>query len=325
MARTDRIGDVVLSTPVLTALKQSFHRPFVAMLLQPYAVDVVSGHPDVDQIIIDTRPDGSGFWQLARQIRKLKFDAILVLHPTARLALVGLVAGIPLRLGTGYRLYSVFFNRKIYLHRKKSDGHEVDLNLALVKKLGAHLDSVQFKFHVPEIARQKIASLLTEFAIQPDQPFVVLHPGSGGSAPVWPIQAFAELADQIAEHLHLPVVLTGSEKERDQVQTIWHQTKRKPFSLVGRLNIKELAALLQRCQVLVANSTGPLHLANAVGTQVVGLYCPKRPFFPERWGPYGQADAVITPVLTEACEKSCCMDRISVAQVLEMITRKVLA
>lgn len=295
------------------------------MLVQPYATEVVSGHPDVDQILTDDRPDRIGLAQLAGEIRKLKFDAIIVLHPTARLALLGFLAGVPLRLGTGYRLYSVFFNRKVYLHRKKSAQHEVDLNLALVKNIGAHLAPVQFKLHIPEMAHQKIAALLAEFEIMPDQRFVVLHPGSGGSAPVWPIQAFAELADQIAEHLHLPVILTGSNKEQDQVTRVCAQTKRKPFSLAGRLNIKELAALLHRCQVCVANSTGPLHIANAVGTKVIGLYCPKRPFFPERWGPYGQSEAVITPTLTDDCEKTCCMERIPVAQVMDMITRKVLS
>ncbi len=294
--RTDRIGDVILSTPVLTEIKKHFDSSFTAMMLNPYTKDVVSGHPDVDKIIIDDM-DGihkgiSGLKKLVTELKEYRFDAALVLHPTPRLALLCFLGGIPVRAGTGYRYYSFLFNKKIYRHRKTSGRHELDLNLEILSAVGVRPGKVAFKFFIPDKAEQKINTLLKANNITGH--FVVLHPGSGGSALDWPAESFGQLAAQIQKKLKLPVVATGSASESELIDLIEQQAP-GIIRLDGQLNIKELAALLKKSSLVVANSTGPLHLAVAVGADVIGLYCTKTACGPERWGPYGRADSVILP------------------------------
>jgi len=320
--RTDRIGDVVLSTPVLTALRQAFPSAFIAMMVRPYTRELVSGHPHADEILLD---DGSGehaglagFFRLLRLVRSSRFDTVLLLHPSLRLALLCFLAHIRHRTGTGYRAYSFLFNHRLFHHRRKSGRHELDLNLDLARALGAPLDHIGFYLHIPEEAHRAVASRLEELGISPGSGFVVLHPGSGGSAMDWPLSGFAILADRIQEELSLAIVITGNKAEAPLVDRLCSMMQSKPKRLDGALSIKELLALLSRAHLLVANSTGPLHMAVAVGCPVVGLYCPLAACAPVRWGPYGHLDSVLTPPLP-ACGK-CTGERCAHSNCMELIT-----
>ncbi len=332
VVRTDRIGDVVLSTPVLTAIKSSYPGAYVAMLVREYTREVVADHPDLDEVIIDD-PNGChrgfGLWRLASQLKEHRFDVALVLHPTFRLAFLSWLAGIPVRAGSGYRAYSFLFNRKIYQHRKNSGRHELDLNLEMAAGIGATIDCVQFKFHIPNQAEAKVADLLEQNGISDSRPFVVIHPGSGGSALDWPAEKFGQLADAIQKTLEIPVVITGIKAEAELVSRVQAAAGSPVLRAQGISTIKELAALLRRASLVVANSTGPLHIAVAVGTEVIGLYCPIAPCLPERWGPYHRPNSVIMPPVQlcekckpDRCEHGNCMELITVQQVFELAREK---
>lgn len=320
--RTDRIGDVVLSTPVLTALRRSFPSAFIAMMVRPYTRDVVSGHPHADEIVLDDRPGLNsgiaGFVRLLRMVRRHRFDMALLLHPSFRLALLCFLAGIRFRVGTGYRAYSFLFSRRVYHHRKKSDRHELDLNLDLARAVGARLDQVAFFLHIPDQDRISTESRLRSHGLSSGSAFMVIHPGSGGSAMDWPLSGFAALGDRILGEMGLPVVITGNKAESPLVDRLCSMMYREPLRLDGALSIKELLALLSRARLLVANSTGPLHMAVAVGCPVVGLYCPLAACAPVRWGPYGYPASVLTPPLPP-CRK-CTQARCPSFNCMELIT-----
>lgn len=333
VVRTDRMGDVLLSTPVLSALKYTFPQVFVAILLRTYTFDLVSGHPDADLLMCDDEPSHQrGIRNLVAnvlQLRRHRFDSVLVLHPTFRLALVCWLAGIPHRYGTAYRGYSWLFNHRVKIHRKKSGRHELDLNLQMAEAFGATLPKVEFKFFIPAAANESIQEKLRQQGIVSRQRFVVLHAGSGGSALDWPPEKFAELAVKLYSDLGLTIVLTGSKSEKPLVDRVANNAKCPIVRMDGQLNVKELAALLGYSALVVANSTGPLHLAVAVGADVIGLYCPLLPCRPERWGPYGKLDSVIMPPLeacqicdTAKCRHGNCMELITVEQVLQMAVHK---
>lgn len=326
------MGDVILSTPVLTAIRQSFAGAFTAMLVRPYSQEVVAGHPDLNVVILDDETGAyrgvAGIVKLAQKLKSFRFDVALILHPSFRLALICRLAGIPIRVGTKYRAYSWLFNRRVPVHRKRSGLHEADLNLALAASVGATLDSVQFKFHIPAEARRRVSELLHRKGIDRTQEFVVIHPGSGGSARDWPPEKFARLVGLLQNEAGMPVVLTGSAAEGQLVDWIASESGTEPIRMEGLLNIKELAALLQKSSLVIANSTGPLHLAVAVGTEVIGLYYPLLPFAPSRWGPYNRPDSVITPP-EQACREmkknakdGNCMSLISVKDVYAMAMKK---
>ena len=286
--RTDRIGDVILSTPVPSAIKCSYPGAYISMMVNPYTKQIVSGHPDIDNIILDDREKEhkglAGLIKLARHLRFYHFDVAILLHPTFRLALLCWLAKIPVRVGTAYRAYSWLFNQKLRQHRKKSARHELDLNLDLASVIGARLNQVQFSINIPQKADENVNKILTQKGIASNQPFIVIHAGSGGSALDWPLEKFGRLANRIQTNLAVPVICTGGNKEAAIVDQVVSASKINLIRLDGLLSIKELAALLKRSSLTIANSTGPLHLAVAVGSKVIGLYCPILPCSPNRWG-----------------------------------------
>jgi lipopolysaccharide heptosyltransferase II len=328
VVRTDRLGDVVLSSPVLTALKATWPQCHTAMLLRSYTAELLQGHPDLDQIILESEPLQSAF-SLARRLRAEHFDLALLLHPTFRLALACRLAGIPVRVGTAFRGYSFLFNRRVPQHRKNSGRHELDLNLEIAAAIGARLEQVTFRLAVSETDLLYIRQKLQEVGLAAAQPFVVLHPGSGGSAMDWPPNRFGQLAHQLVSRLDLPVVLTGSSSERELIDRVAAACDTPLIRLDGILSIKQLAALLQQAALVVANSTGPLHIARAFATPVIGLFCPIPACSPQRWGPYGKPESVLLPDVPrcETCsQRSCahynCMDLIPVDQVMALAQKQ---
>ncbi len=300
------------------------------MMVRPYTLDLVSGHPHAEEILLDEaagKHSGlKGFFALVRELRRYQFDTVLVLHPSFRLALLCFLARIPLRVGTGYRAYSCLFNQRVFQHRKKAGRHELELNLDLAKAIGAPLGQITFHLHLPEESVARVRMLLQGKGVAPGQSFVVLHPGSGGSAMDWPLTGFAALAERIRSEMGIAVVVTGSLAESALVDRMIAKMTAPPLRLDGELTIKEMLALLSLASVLVANSTGPLHMAVAVGCRVVGLFCPLGACAPARWGPYGQLDSVLMPPLPPCekckgrrCQNGNCMELISADQVFARV------
>ncbi len=336
--RTDRIGDVLLSTPVLSVLREQAPDSQIAALVSPYAAGAIDGHPALDEIIVDERSERhggpGGFLRLVRDLRERRFDAVLVLHPTTRLALACRLAGIPVRIGTGYRAYGFLFNRRVYEHRRDARRHEVEYNLSLARALFGQAGEAAPEIHVPEAARRAVARRLRQWRVLPEDPLVLLHPGSGGSARNWPEGCFAELAERLSRS-GVRVVVTGSADERDLVGRVAGSLPESVIRVAGELDIKELAALLQASSLCVTNSTGPMHVAAAVGTPTVALFCPIKPCSPVRWGPFGGDHNVLLPAVPDcparhrcignACPHFDCMERISTNDVYEAVRGRLLA
>ncbi len=166
-----------------------------------------------------------------------------------------------------------------------------------------------------------------------DQPFIAVHPGSGGSARDWPIQKFAELLDRIQNSefriQKIKVAVTLGPGEEQLKEKLRAYLKSEPKWVSG-LSLPELAAFLSQAQLLVANSTGPLHIATAVKTKVIGLYCPMIPCHPKRWGPYGPGhSSLIPPVelcrkcIDQRCQEYDCMDKIAVKEVYARVEESI--
>jgi heptosyltransferase III len=326
LVRTDRIGDVVLSLPAASYIKDAYPGCRVTFLAQEYTAPLIQLSPDVDQVICD---DGRSPFELAAKLKSKKFDAAIALHPTARLALALRLAGIPARVGTAYRSYSLLFNRRVRQHRKFSLKHEAEHNLDLVERgLSAappgkqYLPKLEITAELLDRTREKLSPVLDI-----GQPFVAVHPGSGGSARDWPLKNFAELINKIqgAEGGNQKAAVTLGPGEDHIKEKLLGLLKTEPAWVSG-LSLPELASFLSRAKVLVANSTGPLHIAAAAGTRVVGLYCPVIPCHPRRWGPYGPGhEAIIPPVgsCKECSGKNCsdydCMEKITVQEVFDKV------
>jgi heptosyltransferase-2 len=330
VVRTDRVGDVVLSTPVLEAIKARFPESHLVMMVSSYAADVVKGNPNLDDVIIDgheNRHKGTkGFLMLLREIRGGRFDVGILLRPTFRLALLLFLAGIGYRVGTGYRFYQMLFNRKVYVHRKRNLRHEADYNLDLLKPFGIGSEKIAPRVYLSPEEESFAQQVRREFEISPDETVVVIHPGSGDSALNLPAKRFAQVADQLAEKLDAKMLLTGMEREKGLVDCIRKNVRSEVVDLSGRTSLRQLAAVLGNADVVVSGSTGPMHLAAAVGTQTVAIFCPIFAAGPIRWGPYGEGHEVVlppVPVCDKCKPRSCphydCMDKIKAEHVVARV------
>jgi heptosyltransferase-3 len=330
LVRTDRLGDVVLTLPMLPPLRSYYPDAHIALLLNRYTGEIVKGNPYVNELLWYDEPGHPvPFLAMLHLIRSRHFDAAIVVHPTPRLACLVFLARIPLRIGSGYRFYSFLFNRRVYEHRKDAKRHEVEYNLRLLKELECPTQG-RPEFHI-DIGPED--QLVAEKLIDPlnwssGEELVILHPGSGGSAREWPSENFAALASKLMTERTVKVLITGVKGDEEKGQKILDATGNSSLSLVGMLGLKELAALVRRSSLLVSNSTGPIHIAAAVGTPVVGLYPQITPMSAARWGPYTEKKRVLTPNKPIDCSECdprrgdpcACMASITVEEVYNAAT-----
>ncbi|MBM2841553.1 MAG: ADP-heptose:LPS heptosyltransferase, partial [Bacteroidetes bacterium] len=201
LVRTDRLGDVILTLPMLPLLRKRFPDARIDMLLTTYTSELVSGNPYVNEILHYDNADGLiPFRSMLQTIRSRDFDIAIVVHPTPRLAWLVFRAGIPLRIGTGYRYYSVLFNRRVFEHRKDAKRHELEYNLNLLKELDCPIDGEpEFAITIPAEVEAKVEGLLSQLQIDRERELVIIHPGSGGSAREWPAGYFGMLAEKLQD------------------------------------------------------------------------------------------------------------------------------
>lgn len=318
VVRNDRLGDLVLALPVATALKRRFPEARVTYLVSKNTAALVPLAQDIAEVLTDP---GKGVFELAGMLRTYRFDATVLLHPTLRLAAALWLAGIPVRAGTAYRGYSLLFNRRVKQHRKQNAKHELEYNLDLVYQ-GLGFEPVAGERYLPPVLTAP-DELKEKLAKEYGRDFTLIHPGCSGSSKPWPLASFAKLADRIMGTGGRVVISLGP-------QEVDHKARLKNIlktdaGWAENLPLADLVALISLAKVLVTNNTGPLHVAAAVNTKVVGLYCPTCAI--KRWGPYGpRHEAIVPPV--ESCKeckgKNCpeydCMEKITMEEVLAKVT-----
>jgi len=327
VVRTDRMGDVILSTQVLKAIKSSFPKSHVAFMVSPYTKDVLNNNPHLDDVIIDDYKDVhrgiGGFFRLIKKIRGERFDVGVLLHPTFRLAILLFLSGIRYRIGTGYRLYQIFFNRKIYQHRKKNLKHESDYNMDMLKPLGIKAQKILPEVYLSKAEKKFGDQIFEDFGIKKEDTVLAIHPGSGNSSLNLPIKRFAQAADSLIEDMKAKVTITGTGREKGLADLMESYMRNRPINLAGKTNLRQLASLLKRVDVLISNSTGPMHLSVALGTPTVAIFCPIFAAGPIRWGPCGEGHEVIlppVPICFKCKPGSCpyydCMEKIKAEEIV---------
>jgi len=327
--RTDRIGDVILSIPLAEIIKKHYPNCKVSFFVNEYTKDLLLNHPYIDQTItIIEGKSGFKIFDNVELLRKYDFDVALVLYPTFKISLISFLSGIKKRIGTGYRLYSFLFTDKIYEHRKKSLKHEIEYNFTLLKSIGidfnAGINNVKFNLNVSENALSKIEKLLIDKGISNDEKIIIIHPGSGGSAVDLPIEKFKEIVKLINE-TDIKILITGNKSETYICKELI--LNENVFDFSGLLTLEELVALISKSTLLIANSTGPLHIAAALGKYVFGFYPKIKSCSVNRWGPYTEKKFIYEPELDcnncnrKQCEELNCMNYINIKKVIDDIKK----
>lgn len=329
IVRTDRIGDVVLSLPLARIIKQHYPKAKVTFLVRAYTKALVENNYFIDEVII--LKEESTKILIAENIKQLKkknFDTAIIVYPTFKIALITFLSGIKYRVGSGYRLYSFLFNKKVYEHRKDAVKHELEYNLSLLSQLGINhiggTNNVSFDLDVNKSSLNKVESLLGSLGINNKEKFVIIHPGSGGSAVDLPVEKFIELVKMLSDK-KIKIVLTGSENEKEICNQL--VLNELTFNLAGELNLEELIALISKCSLLIANSTGPIHIAAALDKYTFGFYPKVKVCSAKRWGPYTEKKFIYEPEIecnncsVEQCAELNCMNSINVVRVYNDIIK----
>ena len=292
VARIDRIGDVVLSTPIPREIKRAYPESFVAVLVRNYTKDVYINNPNVDEIIVyDQNDDGSkkSFWQLIKTIRSFKFTHAFMLLPNERLNWALFFSGIPKRIGVGHKLYqflsfSKFVDRKKYIPLR----HEADYCLDMVRKIG-----IEPKSNIPEIFLSKeeiIKRDVLRKKIAPNGEMIIgINTTSGKSSPNLTVSEYAKLIKKLSERKEFKILVTDN-KPADELKNIDDVVYPNIGSSL-RNSIINFSAL----DLLISSSTGPTHICSALKVPTISMFCPLPACSPKLWGPLGNKSEIILP------------------------------
>ncbi len=281
ISRTDSIGDVVLTLPVAGVLKKYFPHIKIGFLGRAYTRPVIEACKYVDEFI-----DIKEFLDKRVSICGQAPVAILHVYPSFAIAMRAKKLQIPLQIGTTNRIYHWFTcNKLVKLSRKNSSLHEAVLNLKLLKPLGINEDfgtetmSKFFGLTRIEPLQESFSNLIDESRYN-----LILHPKSQGNTREWGTDYFTELI-QLLSNDRYKIFISGTQQERQMIQVLFDSVGDKVTDITGTMNLGQFISFIAHCDGIVANSTGPLHIAAALGKDVLGIYPPIRPMHPQRWAP----------------------------------------
>ena len=323
MIKLRAVGDVLLASIVLQNLRAAFPEARIDVLTERAGKDVVAGHPAVNEVVVYDRSRMSGL-QLILSVRKRQYDLVIDLFGNPRTALLTRLSGARVRVG--YRFRGRAYAYTIITEPRSATVHNTQFNLDALEAMGVPIVDRNLRFTPQEEHRSYVSAFLEREGL-PGRTLVALNAGGGWYTKRWRNESFAELADRIAGGYGWTVVLPWGPGQLPDVEAIANRTTSKPF-VPPATNLPQLAALFEKCAFVVSNDSGPMHLAAAVGTPVLGIFGPTKP---ELQGPYGSHNATVRLDgleclgcnLTECPIGNPCMVNLSVETVLESFDRLV--
>jgi heptosyltransferase-2 len=287
VVQTSFLGDVVLTTPLVTALRCAAAPRRLAVMVRPEAVPLVRGHPDVDHVLVDDkRGHDRGLRGALRTVRRLRaehFDVAVSPHRSLRTALVLAAAGIPRRIGFTESRGALLYHERVRRDRRL---HDVQRNLALATPFGAPASEAPLHVPVAADAAARAAALLPSG----DGPLVGVAPGSVWATKRWGASGFAAVVRGLAEDGARCVIL-GAPDEAPLAEAVRRLSGGRATVLAGRTDLATLVAVIDRLAVLVANDSAPMHVACARGVPVVAVFCATTPAL--GYGPWGERVTVV--------------------------------
>ena len=297
LIRTDRIGDVVLSTPAIKAVRDSYPDSYIAVMVKPYAKDIVEGNPYLNEVIVYDK-DGvhnSFFATLifGLGLRRKRFDTAVILHPTNRSHIVAFLAGIPNRVGYEKKM-AFLLTKKINDKKFLGEKHELDYTLDILKNIGVVPKDRDLYVPVKSSSENAINIKLAREGKSGSGLLIAVHPGASCPSKRWPAERFALLIDRLKERYEFQIVVVAGPADAAEAAELKKNLKSDVINLSGKTSVGELAALFKKCRLFISNDSGPVHIASAVGTPCVVIFGRKqRGLGPKRWGPTGKSDIVL--------------------------------
>ena len=348
------LGDVLFSTPAIKALRKKFPQSSISCLILPRVKDVLEGNPDINELIVnDEEALHKGFWgkmRLANELKKKKFDMAVLFHRSFTRAMLVYLAGISRRVGYSTWKRRFLLSDPIPMPPKDSQ-HRVDYYLGIVKPLaiapplagwpvGCLAEDRHYEFFTSAGDDKFIEKIFLEEGIIEEDFIVCLNPGGNWGPKRWPKENFSRLADSLIDEYKAKVIFSGSEDDVSLIKEIARLMKHTPIITAGKTNLKQSACLFKKAGLVISADSGPLHIAAAVGANVIALFGPTLPAIT---GPLGRGKIKVIrrdisgstpltinpersrridcalPCYAKNCDNNTCMQEITVQDVMSEI------
>lgn len=348
IVKTSAIGDVIHTLPALLSLRTHYPDAHIAWLVEESAADLITGHPALDRVLVARRKAWLAdlragralralreFVRFVRIVRDTRYDLIIDFQGLLKSAVWVLLAKGVRKAGFGRgmehaELSYVVLNEPV--PAVDMNQHAIERELLLLKGIGVPATGIRYELPVSPEHASEAAALLFASGIGEQDRLVAINPMARWPTKLWEPAHFAAVADRL-ENQGIRVVFTGGTQDQSSIDEICRLMTSKSRRLDGRTNLKTLASIFRRTQVLLTTDSGPMHLAVAVGTAVVALFGPTAPW---RTGPYGPGHTVLragiscSPCFKKDCrtidyEKRACMKRLSVDEVVRAVLEKLAA
>lgn len=329
VVRPDRIGDLILATPVLYNLRQHFPEANIALLIQKQNQDLVSNNHNINQLLTINKPGIMVSFRnnLIRRLKISKFDLAIVLYSSFWSCLLVFLSGIPQRLGYDFHGSGFLLTLKLKYQCREVIKHEVDVNLDLLSVIGVRVQKKELEISLDPQAEVRMDKFLENNGVLPAVRIAVIHPGAYEEYIRWEISGFAAVADILIDDYKMAVIILGGPGEEEIVNKMMTLMKNKAISATG-IRLVETVALIKRAQVFIGNSTGPMHIAAALKVPAVAIFGNVHPLdcF-QKWGPYGTRSVVAHKDVDckncqpAECSDYRCMQEIEVEDVIEAVKR----
>ncbi len=321
------LGDAVFSTPVFKALKKAYPHARLSCLCVPRVKEVLQYCPYIDRIIVyDERGKHRwpwAKWSLIQYLRKERFDMAFLLHRSMTRALFVFLAGVPLRIG--YSKYKSLLTHPVDI--QSEDVHRCDYYLKILEDYGIKVQDRVCELRYSLEDMQSLDAKLIKSGISLNDKYVVLNTGGNWDLKRWNMVSFIHLAQRLNQLYGFKIVLPGSPKDKENCQRIAQAAEIGVVDLSGKTTLGESLALYKRAVAVISADSGPLHLADSVGADVIGIFGPTRP---EITGPRGRGRAQIlfkdvgcnkAPCYHLACTHNVCMQSVTVEDVCQAFKR----
>lgn len=323
------LGDVLFSTAAIRSLRWRFPESFISCLVVPRVREVLEDNPNINDIIIN---DEAGLYKglggslrLTGQLRDKRFDLAVLFHRSFSRTALACLSGIPRRIGYDTWKRHFLLTQALTLPKKDSL-HRVDHYLGIVQALGCDVSERGYEFFIARQDEEFAAEFFKKEGLKENNFVVCLNPGGNWNPKRWPKENFALLADSLIGERGMKVIFSGAPGDIGLVDEIRAKMKEKPVIAAGKTTLKQSAAIFKKANLTVSADSGPLHIAAAVGANVIALFGPTDPAIT---GPIGKGKVVIIqkqidcriPCYDLNCNDNRCMRAITVSDVMEEVKK----
>lgn len=325
--RADGIGDLLNSTPAIALLRQNYPSAEITVLARPLNAPLLLGNPDVDRMIVfDRRGEHrqlSERLQFYRALRREKFCLVVAMQTATWPNLVAFLSGAAYRLGRYQKRFKSTLTHTWHGKYQKGEIHEVDRNLELVQLICQGEGNRQLVFNMlpDEVANAK--TLLASLSVKDNAFLIGIHPGGSSYDKRWPERQYAELTNRLVDHYNATILLLSGPDEAELTLNI-QKAMQSDAIVYAPKTIRELGALFSRCDLVVCNDSGPMHLAAALDVPTVAIFGPTDHV---AWRPMSENASVVRrdmpcwPCSAHKCKIGWeCTKKLSVEMVWQSIT-----